>query len=103
LIISSFDHEALRNVQAINANIPLGILFYYRMLEPWKYVASSGLQIASVHPLYTTISEEFIERFHEMDIKIYPFTVNKEKHYDKLIAKGVDGVFSNNPNIFKTK
>src|SRR5699024_9631913 len=39
LIISSFDHEALRNVQAINANIPLGILFYYRMLEPWKYVA----------------------------------------------------------------
>src|SRR5699024_6027136 len=55
VIISSFDHVALENVQKLLPDMPLGMLFYYRMLRPWEYVKNCGLDLYSVHPnaLYT--------------------------------------------------
>lgn len=100
IVISSFDHEALKKIQQLNANIPLGLLFYYRILEPWKYAQNTGLQLASVHPLYTTIDQQFIDQFKELDLRIYPFTVDDMTIYKQLLEMGVDGVFSNNPKIF---
>lgn len=100
LVISSFDHEALLKVQRLNSNIPLGMLFYYRMLEPWKYAKSTGLDLVSVHPLYTTIDKQFVDEFHDLSLKVYPFTVSDDVAYKQLLDIGVDGVFSNNPKIF---
>lgn len=102
IVISSFDHEALKKVQAFDADIPLGLLFYYRILEPWKYAKATGLKLASVHPLYTTLDQRFIDEFHDLGLKVYPFTVDNEGVYEQLIKLGVDGVFSNNPTIFGT-
>lgn len=102
IIISSFDHEALKKVQAHDLGIPLGLLLYYRILEPWKYAKSTGLELTSVNPLFTTIDKQFVDEFHNLGLKVYPFTVNNEAHYAKLLEIGVDGVFSNNPKIFTT-
>lgn len=99
-IISSFDHEALQKVQQMNADIPLGMLFYYRMIKPWKYAQQTGLNIYSVHPLYSTIDLKFVEAFRDLGMKIYPFTVNTMVDYEAMMELGVDGVFSNNPAIF---
>ncbi len=100
VVISSFDHEALKKVQQLNAEVEIGLLFYYRILEPWKYAKNTGLQLASVHPLYTTVDKEFVDQFHALGLKVYPYTVNDENDYQRLLELGVDGVFSNNPKIF---
>ncbi|MEC5423480.1 glycerophosphodiester phosphodiesterase family protein [Virgibacillus sp. C22-A2] len=101
IIISSFDHVALEKFQNIVPAIPLGLLFYYRILKPWEYAKNCGLDISSVHPHVSYTDKEFIEEFHKLGCKVYPYTVNKENDYNHLIELGVDGVFSNNPRIFK--
>src|SRR5699024_7387182 len=97
--ISSFDHLALKNVQEQASHYPIGLLFYYRMLRPWDYAKQSGLEVNSIHPNEVYVDEEFVTACHAAGYKVYPYTVNKKHDYDKMIAAGVDGVFSNNPDI----
>lgn len=100
IIISSFDHAALRKVQSLAPDIPLGMLLYYRMLKPWEYAKSSGLSLTSVHPHVSYTDQEFIDEFHKLGLKVYPYTVSDMDLYRRLVKLGVDGVFSNNPEIF---
>lgn len=103
VIISSFDHVSLQNVQKIAPNIPLGLLIYYRMIKSWEYATQTGLKLSSVHPHVSFTDKEFIDEFHRIGLKVYPFTVDHVHTYKKLLEFGVDGVFSNNPEIFKKK
>lgn len=100
--ISSFDHLALKNVQEQASHYPIGLLFYYRMLRPWDYAKQSGLEVNSIHPNEVYVDEEFVTACHAAGYKVYPYTISKKHDYDKMIAAGVDGVFSNNPDIFGT-
>ncbi|SFE11254.1 glycerophosphoryl diester phosphodiesterase [Lentibacillus persicus] len=101
VIISSFDHVALKKVQDMHPGIDLGMLFYYRMLEPWIYAANSGLNIRSLHPNHVYVDQTFVQESKQQGYEVYPFTVNDTKRYDELLQYGVDGVFSNEPVIFK--
>ncbi|MBY7144647.1 glycerophosphodiester phosphodiesterase [Virgibacillus sp. NKC19-3] len=100
VIISSFDHVALKKVQDQNADIPLGMLFYYRPLNAWDYVTRSGLNIRSIHPHHVYTDRNFVENCKALGYEVYPFTVNATERYAELLDYGVDGVFSNNPEIF---
>ncbi|HLR62774.1 MAG TPA: glycerophosphodiester phosphodiesterase family protein [Lentibacillus sp.] len=100
LIISSFDHVALKKVQDMNPDIDLGMLFYYRMLRPWDYAANSGLNIRSLHPNQVYVDQTFVQESKRHGYEIYPFTVSDFDRYEELIGFGVDGVFSNEPGIF---
>lgn len=99
-IISSFDHVALQNIQELNADIKVGALFYYRMVRPWEYIKNSGLKAYSIHLNDVTVDEKTIKASHDAGLKIYAYTVNDLSRYHELIEAGVDGVFSNNPDIF---
>ncbi|MBP1950581.1 glycerophosphodiester phosphodiesterase [Virgibacillus litoralis] len=102
LVISSFDHVALKKVQEINSTIPLGMLFYYRILNPWDYASASGLNIQSIHPNQIYVDQTFVQSCKRNGYDIYPFTVSDQERYKELLEYGVDGVFSNNPEIFKS-
>lgn len=101
VIISSFDHMALAKMQELEPNIRLGMLFYYRMLHPWDYANSSGLNITSIHPNQVYVDQTFVQECKRLGYEVYPFTVNTKDRYEELISYGVDGVFSNNPEVFK--
>lgn len=100
LIISSFDHVALKNVGAIDPHINLGMLFFYRILETWNYAKSTGLNVKSIHPNEVYTDKAFVEGCKSLGFKVYPYTVNSKKKYEELIGYGVDGVFSNEPGVF---
>ncbi|WP_164667642.1 glycerophosphodiester phosphodiesterase [Virgibacillus doumboii] len=100
LIISSFDHVALENVQELNPEIPLGMLFYYRILNAWDYAKNCGLNISSIHPNQVYTDQKFVAECKKLGYEVYPYTVNSMKRYEELVAYGVDGVFSNEPGIF---
>lgn len=102
VIISSFDHAALQKIQRAAPSIPIGLLFYYRILNPWEYAKNAGLHIYSLHPLQTWTDKKLIDACHFHGYKVYPFTVNNEERYKYLLRLGVDGVFSNNPAIFSS-
>lgn len=101
IVISSFDHEALAKVQALDSNMPLGLLLYYRLVKPWEYVKNSGLNVWSVHPNMVYTTEQLVQEIHRLGLKVYPYTVNHIDKYEEMLEYGVDGVFSNNPEIFR--
>ncbi|MGM8366158.1 glycerophosphodiester phosphodiesterase [Virgibacillus sp. W0181] len=100
VLISSFDHFSLQKVQTIAPELDLGMLFYYRILRMWDYAKNSGLNIRSIHPNNVYTDQELVEECKALDYEVYPYTVNSIKRYDELLNFGVDGVFSNNPEIF---
>lgn len=103
VIISSFDHMALEKVQKRAPHLPIGLLFYYRFIRPWEYAKQTGLDVYSIHPNAVYLDKGFIDACHASGYKVFPFTVNREEDYRKLVDAGVDGVFSNNPDIFGTR
>lgn len=100
ILISSFDHQALEKVQALDPRIPLGLLMFYRLLRPWEYIQSTRLTLRSVHPNMVYVDQMLVDEMHKIGLEVYPFTVNHIDEYRKLIDLGVNGVFSNNPAIF---
>lgn len=100
VIISSFDHMALKKIQDIAPFLPIGMLFYYRILEPWKYARNSGIKVTSIHPNQVYTDREFVDQCKAFGYKVFPYTVNDVEHYEELVDFGVDGVFSNNPGVF---
>ncbi|MEN2767362.1 glycerophosphodiester phosphodiesterase [Ornithinibacillus xuwenensis] len=100
IIISSFDHVALKNVQDLNPSIPLGLLFHYRILQTWNYAENSDLNVYSIHPNHVYVDQEFVTKCKGKGYKVFPYTVNQKERYEELVEYGVDGVFSNNPDIF---
>ena len=100
VIISSFDHVALQKVQEITPSMPLGMLFYYRILNAWDYAKNSGLHITSIHPNNVYTDRDFVENCKASGYQVYPYTVNTLERYEELLNYGVDGVFSNVPEIF---
>lgn len=101
LIISSFDHVALDNIHKLFPTLRLGMLFHYRILNTWKYAQDSGLPIYSIHPNHVYVNQTFVQACKATGYKVYPYTVNDMNRYKELISYGVDGVFSNNPEIFR--
>lgn len=101
-IVSSFDHLALQKTYQINNNVSLGLLLSQRLINPWDYAKQLEMPLVSIHPLFNIVTKEFVEKCHEQNLKIYPYTVDQMDDYNQLIEYGVDGVFTNNPHIFKT-
>lgn len=103
VIISSFDHQCLETVQQLEPNMPIGLLLNQRIVKPWEYAQHSGLQIYSIHPNKIHVDTALITGCHQAGYRVYPYTVNDFAMYEQFVAWGIDGVFSNNPDIFKTR
>jgi glycerophosphoryl diester phosphodiesterase len=100
VIVSSFDHMTLAKFHELAPEIPIGLLFMYSFIKPWEYAKHSGMDVFSIHPNVRHTTKELIEGCHKAGFEVYPFTVNKMSVYERLVSWGVDGVFSNNPDIF---
>jgi glycerophosphoryl diester phosphodiesterase len=48
-----------------------------------------------------TTSRELITACHNQGIKVYVWTVDEEDEMEKLIAWGVDGIYTNKPSALK--
>lgn len=99
-LISSFDHKALKRMEELAPEIPLGLLFMDNILDPWSYAKHCGIQVYSLHPRYQFVDKTYMEKCHEEGFKVFPWTVDDEDVHQYLLSIGVDGIISNNPKIF---
>ncbi|WP_202081350.1 glycerophosphodiester phosphodiesterase [Caldalkalibacillus salinus] len=100
IIISSFDHQALKTVQNIKPSLKKGVLLKNYLISPWEYIQRCDLDAYSIHPLYTFIDQAFVQDCHQAGLKIYPYTVDDRKTYQHFETLGVDGIFTNIPSRF---
>ena len=59
-----------------------------------------GFIPAVYSPAYELVNVTLINKCHEQQIKVIPWTVNNVLEIKKLIALGVDGIISDYPDLF---
>lgn len=88
VIISSFDPEALDAFR--DTSIPTALLCLNSTSEALE--TALGLDCAYLHPQYTTVDTESIERAHSRGLAVNAWTVPSETAVQRLQADGIDGV-----------
>lgn len=100
VIISSFNHYAIRKCMSINKNVETGLLYSTGLYKPEIYAEFVGSKC--LHPyFYAIYNEDIIKGIKNKGIKINTYTVNEVKHMEFFAKNQVDGIITNFPKKLK--
>jgi len=98
-IIVSFHEEALARVRNLSGSIEIGLI-YAKFRNPLKTALKLNAQY--LVPLYRFVHTKDVENAHKNNLKVIVWTINTKEEARELIAKGVDGIASDKPDILKS-
>ncbi|MEI0531969.1 glycerophosphodiester phosphodiesterase family protein [Brachyspira pilosicoli] len=98
---SSFEFDMLRTLKKISKHSKFGILLWEET-NHWKDIADE-LKPQSMHLYDKTINKELAKNIKNEGYELYIYTVNSIELANELYSMGVDGVFTDMPNIFDKK
>jgi len=98
-IIVSFHEEALARVRNLSESIEIGLI-YAKFRNPLKTALKLNAQY--LVPLYRFVHTKDVENAHKNNLKVIVWTINTKEEARELIAKGVDGIASDKPDILKS-
>ena len=99
-LVSSFDDSKLREIRKLDSKIEIGLL--PKRTKTHIVSMISELSAYSVHCSYKSkglLNKNFIELLHKQGVKIFAWTVNDKKNIERLKILGVDGIFSDYPDM----
>jgi len=96
-LISSFNHHELARVKYVEPFIKTGALVVGIPIGYARFAQELGAY--SVHCNLDFINEAFVQDAHARSLKVFVFTVNNQDDLARMKALGVDGVFTNYPEI----
>lgn len=96
VIVSSFDHRALKAFKQLVPEARIGVLLYGLPLENAACAAELGAY--SLHADDDFVDAELVDDAHRRGLKVYVYTVNDLDALKRMRALGVDGVFSDYPD-----
>jgi glycerophosphoryl diester phosphodiesterase len=99
VIFSSFHEAAVRNVRAVSADAALGIL-WDRRPAAGALVLADELRARCIVPSRRRVTPELIAAAHARDLGVWVWTVNDPAEMRRLVAAGVDALFSDYPERF---
>ncbi|MBA3871743.1 MAG: glycerophosphodiester phosphodiesterase [Anaerolineae bacterium] len=99
-VISSFNHEVLNRIHAIDPEIKIGYLY---LEEDWHQIIETARHAGaySIHPLNSEITPELVAAAHEAGLKVLMWSTDKEKRAKQLIDWGIDGIMTYDPARMK--
>lgn len=104
VVWSSFDNGVLETLHRLEPHARLGVLVSSR----WGGLGvASGLRRAtalgavSLHPPVATATSRRVARAHGVGVAVYPYTTDDPAEWQRLLAAGVDGIFTNRPGAFR--
>jgi glycerophosphoryl diester phosphodiesterase len=95
VIVSSFDHDQLKNVKQRQPNIKIGALIAKIPQNNAQFAAEIGAY--SVHVKMKSINKLFVDDAHRKKLKVFVFTVNASADIKRMAEMGVDGIFTDYP------
>lgn len=99
LIISSFDHEILKLIHQRKPDWKLGQL-WEGLPENWQdWVVA--INAVSVHLYHALLTKDQAHAIKEAGLELYVYTVNSPDAAEKMFAMGVDGIFTDDPTVFR--
>lgn len=97
VMFSSFNHEFL--MALAKYDVKIGVLTSSKMINPKAYLVNHGLNLYSYNPSAEFVDEQLVESIHQENLKVYVYTVNDLRLANYLVEIGVDGIFSNEPDL----
>jgi len=101
VIIQSFDFRTLQYLHEHYPDIKTAMLieaFDKRNFE--DQLKALGFTPTIYSPDYSLVNKKLLEKCHQQNIKVIPWTVNDKETIDKLKAMGVDGIITDYPDLF---
>jgi glycerophosphoryl diester phosphodiesterase len=100
IIFSSFLASNLKKAKSLLPEVPGGLL----ARRGWKgaWARSFGFNFgdyAALHPYLTDVTKQQIVRVHRLKRRVHVGTVNKAEDMIRLINWGVDGIFTDDPQL----
>lgn len=95
LVVQSFDWESMARSQALLPRIPHGLLGRV----PEARIAELATWADQINPGYTTVDAVYVDAVRAAGLEIYVYTVNAAADMRAQIAKGVDGIITNYPDV----
>jgi glycerophosphoryl diester phosphodiesterase len=97
VIVVSFHEEALAHVRELDKKIETGLI-YTKVKKPIE--AALKLNAQYLVPLYRFVHRRDIAKAHKSNLKVIVWTVNTIIEVQNFIAKDVDGIATDKPDIF---
>jgi glycerophosphoryl diester phosphodiesterase len=97
-LLSSFDFEALMAAKEAAPDLPRGWLVDPFTEADWGRL--ERLEAASLHTNHKKIDATDIARLHERGYRVMLYTVNDADIAERFFAAGVDGMFTDNLEVF---
>lgn len=95
-LVSSFKAKYLKQVHYLNSRIPLGLL---HLTSPSKFLRLRALRVQAVGFHRRYINRRIIHQAKLRGMQVYAYTVNSPKVAAKLLARGVDGIVTDRPDL----
>lgn len=100
VIFSSFFVSNLKQAERFLPEVPRGLLALKGWIGAWarSFIFSFG-EYAALHPYLTDVNVQQVSRVHQLKRRIHVWTVNKPEDIARLNAWGVDGIFTDDPQL----
>jgi len=94
---SSFNHQSMARMKAIDASLRCGALYGRAPADPRALARELGIE--ALHPHHGTLREEaFVAACHADGLRIHAWTVNAERTVRAMARIGVDAVITDYPD-----
>lgn len=101
ILVSSFDHSELVDFKERCPDIAIGALFTDTPADLDPVAKVMGCY--SVHLGRTQVTAVAVDEAHRLGMKVFVYTVNRTKDFQRMNDMGVDGIFTDYPERFINK
>ncbi|GGA65103.1 glycerophosphoryl diester phosphodiesterase [Flavobacterium palustre] len=95
-IVSSFNWDALEEVNFVNPEIPIAVLTETDVDKALAF--AKIIQAKAINPDFQLLNIENIKRLQENGFEVYPWTVNKTADIERMQSFNVNGIISDFPD-----
>lgn len=105
ILMQSFDAASLERIKQLAPTLPTAFLFSVpdQTTLPWLLTGTGPDYIDAFAPNSANLIADptAVQRFHANGHDVHAWTVNDRQLMDLLLQQGVDGMFTNNPDLLR--
>jgi glycerophosphoryl diester phosphodiesterase len=100
LMFSYFFPDALSKAYCFLLSVPRGLLAWNGFLGVWaRSFGFSFGKYDALHPNLKDFTQQEVTRVHRLKRRVHVYTVNQERDLRRLFKWGVDGIFTDDPQL----
>jgi len=95
IVVASFDHTLIAELARRQVSFPLGITVFGAIADVASYV--KRLNVTWLFPAWRYVTRDMVDDLHAHDVKVVPWTANRERDWERLRDVGCDGIITDYP------